>query len=241
MSCPTDRKLRNMNIGAGLLQALLCIGILIWLFSQWGEESTFRLGVSLNTVVIMLAVFTAITCLFHTLYAIGVGKYTQNVQSGKNWMRWLEYSITASIMLWIIAVSSGVTSPGLQVLVVVMSILCMLCGLLSEQTNSAVVKRWATIIGWLFIAVGYSVVILKFADNVNSTDVSIPGFVYAIVIGMCIMYMSFGGIHLFHMYKGNGNACTNRTVEVAYTVDSMISKTLLVSLLFSGLVVRNNA
>lgn len=234
-------KLRTMNIIAASIQFLLCAGMIGWLVSRFGDPSPIPFAVSLDTVVIMLILFTFVTCAFHTMYAIGVGHYSKNVDAGKNWMRWIEYSITASIMIWIIAVSSGVQDTGLFIFIVSMSVLCMLCGLMSEQVTSRSRKLWVTFAGWLFIIVAYSVIIQQFVENVNNSPVDVPGFVYAIVISMCIMYMSFGGIHAYHLYKGDKDVGMNRFIEKAYTVDSMISKTLLVGLLFGGLVARNNA
>lgn len=235
-----DLKLRGMNIGATILQSILSIVMLIWLLSRWGEKSPIPLSVSLDAVIVMLIVFTLVTAIFHLLYAIRVGQYTQNIEKGKNWMRWLEYSITATIMLWVIAISSGVQDISWQVIIIVCSVLCMLCGLWSERSDTKRSKIWITLLGWAFIILGYGLVIYTFIDTVRQSPVGVPGFVYAIVIGMCIFYMSFGAIHATHLYIGQDNPVTNRRIEAAYTVDSMVSKTLLVSLLFSGFVARNN-
>jgi hypothetical protein len=234
-------KIRNLNISAACLQLLLCIGMISWLISRFGEPSPLPLAVSLDSIVIMLIVFTFATFIFHLLYALNVGNYDANVESGTNWMRWVEYTITASIMIWVIAISSGVRDTGLLVFIVSMSVLCMLCGLLSEHLTNGSHKIWITLVGWAAIITAYSFIIMKFVENVNNSPNEIPGFVYAIISSMCIMYMSFGVIHAYHLYKGKDVTRINRNVEMAYTIDSMISKTLLVGLLFGGLIARNSA
>ena len=184
-------KLRTLNILAATLQLLLCIGMTVWLVSRFGEPSPIPFAVSLDTVVIMLVLFTFITFLFHVIYAIGIGRYQQNVDNGHNWMRWVEYTMTASIMIWIIAISSGIQDTGLLVLVVSMSALCMLCGLLADWVETRSHKIWITLAGWVFIIIGYSVIIYSFVDTVNNAPVDVPDFVYAIVISMCLLYMSY--------------------------------------------------
>jgi hypothetical protein len=53
---------------------------------------------------------------------------------------------------------------------------------------------------------------------------------------MVLFYASFGGIHLYHQFKGKESVSLNRKVEVAYIVDSFVSKTMLVAILFVGLI-----
>lgn len=230
-------KLKPLNIGAATLQGVLCLTMVIWLISRAGEDSPLPLPVPLDHIVIMLILFTLITCIFHVLYALDFANYDNNVTGGNNWMRWVEYSMTASIMLWVIAVSSGVHDDAEQLLIVLLSVFCMGCGALTEFNQYW--EKMITLLGWFFIIVAYSMIISAFIDNVNSAPVGVPGFVYVIVIGMCAMYMSFGFIHAYHICAGRTDVDINRKVECAYTIDSMISKTLLVSLLFGGLVTRD--
>jgi hypothetical protein len=59
--------------------------------------------------------------------------------------------------------------------------------------------------------------------------------VYAVVIVMALAFMSFGIIQAVYI---NDNQKNYQRYETAYTIDSMVSKTLLVGLLFGGLAGR---
>jgi len=71
-----------------------------------------------------------------------------------------------------------------------------------------------------------------------------PSFVWAIVIGMTTLYMSFAVIHLVHMRRqwaqGTPDVPFNNRIEQSYTIASVISKTLLVVLVASGLFARDS-
>jgi hypothetical protein len=65
-----------------------------------------------------------------------------------------------------------------------------------------------------------------------------PGFVKILIVSILFFYASFGGIHLFHLVKGKESVELNRRIEKAYIVDSFLSKTFLVGILFAGLLSR---
>jgi len=138
-------------------------------------------------------------------------------------------------MLFIIAMTSGVTAFETHVFILMSSLVCMVCGFIAEQSSTSI--AWvATILGWFVLLVAYTIILITFKNNASNA----PSFVYAIVIGMFMMYMSFGIIHLIHLYQRTASNSINHVAyEGAYTIDSLISKTLLVILLFSGLVIEN--
>jgi hypothetical protein len=229
----------NINKTCALVQATLCILLIVWLLVRNGEESPMNFGVPLPTVITALIVFTAVTSFFHSFAYQGT-IYEENVRQGKNRARWFEYSITASIMLWIIAVSTGIALTDSAVMwltvIVISSLFCMLCGFLSDTYES---KKWTwTLLGWLSILIGYGIIFYHFFRNISEANGTIPSFVYGIVFGLFFMYMSFGLIHLYHTIKGKKSPAINQKVERLYLWDSLASKTLLVGLLFGGLAFR---
>jgi hypothetical protein len=193
-----------------------------------------------QSLIILLVAFTVITGTFHMMYRFNVGNYTEKVLGGTNPLRWIEYSITATIMIFVIALSSGVYSLDSQVLIVASCFCCMLCGLVAESMEGTfAMKLLVTSIGWGLLIASYGVIFRRFysLDEDADENKKPPGFVYAIVWGMFVMFSSFGVIHMVHLFmKRNGiDSKRNGQFEMAYTVNSMVSKTLLVGLLFGGL------
>ena len=256
-----------MNYTAGGIQLVMSMFLTVWLIllliqedslsfvvgEYDGEQDGITHGhVPLSTIVLLLVVFTLITGLVHILaYARSSEAYQNAVDSGNNWMRWVEYSITATIMLFVIAVVSGTNSTDTLILLITSTICCMLCGFLSEATarSDARVSKLSTVIGWLLMLSSFGVILRRFGSIFKqSQDSGSPGpppFVWAIVIGMMILYMSFGVIHLKHMHRQWDNTEIvplefHQRTEKLYTIASMVSKILLVTLLASGLFVRPN-
>lgn len=238
-------KLRWLNVAAAVTHYLLCVMLIVWLLVPLYEEPPVNeLGASVHSLLCLLLVFTSITCLFHIIAAVSNNIYENNVKSGRNPMRWLEYSITATVMLLIIAITSGVDDTTWRVLICILSVTCIFCGYLSELPSidkSMWAKGSITALGWVAMLGAYAKIGTSFYTRVNQSTqagANIPGFVYAIVIVIGILYASFGGIHLVHLIKGRENIDTNINVEGAYVVDSLVSKVLLVGLLFGGIEAR---
>lgn len=88
----------------------------------------------------VLVWFPLITCLFHSL-VITKFFYPRYVYSvvilGMNPLRWVEYSITAGLMTWVIAIQSGVTNVIILTLLIGGNITMNLLGLYHERVNSS--------------------------------------------------------------------------------------------------------
>lgn len=259
------------NYIAGSTQLLLCVFLIIWLgmlLVDDGAALSFAVGeysgdtadnttlgrVPLSALVGLMILFTLITGLTHILvYARASPTYVSNVNTGNNWVRWTEYAITATIMMFIIAVICGVGSVDTLILLATASLCCMLCGLVSESTarSDIYASKIATLTGWLLMIGCFGVIMRRFGSIVQQTTSQgldgPPSFVWAIVIGMAVLYLSFGVIHLVHMRKqwsttdSSSNVTFNRRIEKSYTIASVISKILLVVLVASGLFARDTA
>ena len=241
--------LQGLNYAAMGIQLALCVLLIVWLFIRndqsadiefdigefGGEDACATLfSFDLNTIIYLLIAFTAVTALFHLLYATGAkGWYGKALEAGNNWARWLEYSITATIMLVAIALISGVWELDSLILIAVASVGCMLCGQVSEKTKSPV----STIIGWLLLIGAFAVIFRNFNRAVNPEDPQQPkppSWVWALVIIMALLYLSFGVIQL---------TCCKQYVntERAYTIASMAAKTALVLIIFGGIIGQSSA
>ena len=253
-----------VNYVAGCIQLVLCIFLIIWLIKEITEPVSgggirFQLGefsgmgkgrsfgdVPVSAMVIMLILFTSVTSCVHIFgYAMSSSIYQESVDVGKNWKRWIEYSITATIMMIVIAISSGVGSLDSLLLITSVTFCCMICGWLSEETarSHKKVSQVSTVIGWILLLTALSVILRQFTSIISHNTEGPPWWVTCIVVFMFLLYSSFGIIHFIHMRKqwnsSKNDIHFNRRIENAYTVTSMVTKILLVVFLSSGLFARS--
>jgi hypothetical protein len=261
--------LRVLNYTAGCIQLILCTFLVIWLVMLMHDDDpsvSFDVGeyngrrgvrtqgqVSLNAIVSMLIAFSFITGLVHIFaYARAGPSYQNDVEKGNNWKRWVEYAITATIMIIVIALVSGTGSIDTLILLATSSICCMLCGLMSEATarSNKQVSMLSTVVGWILMVAAFSVILRRFSSiyqqsSEDENSEGIPGFVWGIIVSMTILYMVFGLIHLVHMKRqwtstDGVSEVFHLRIEKFYTVASMVSKILLVVLIASGLFIRSS-
>jgi hypothetical protein len=147
-------------------------------------------------------------------------------------------------MLEAIALSSGVTSLDAQILIAVCCAGAMPMGDVVEKAhlrNDTTTVAVATSVGWLLLAGAYGVIFRNFITAANQPGGEEarkpPAFVYAVVIVMALAFVSFGIIQAVYITDNQRNY---QKYETAYTIDSMVSKTLLVGLLFGGLAGRTD-
>lgn len=258
----------GMNVAVVCIMLMLCVASIYFAVSD--ENDGFRMysgvyigpteaGTEVNTfgprtLYALLAAFTAVTCIFHLIYASLGSRYEQMIRSGNNWLRWLEYSISASIMIAVIALSSGVSELHLQVLVPLVILGVMVLGdvveklLVVQASGKADVRAptlLATAAGWLLMLAAYGMILSNFAEVVQVSDSPPPSPVYAAVVLLFILYTLFGiaqgadvGRTLLTGKRGNKEG---EQVELVYTALSVTSKVLLVGLLLGGVSGRASA
>lgn len=154
--------------------------------------------------------------------------------------RWLEYAITASLMLAIFAYFSGITDLISLVLLATIAATVQAFGYLAEAyaRPCATEDAWQLglgarlaphLAGYLpmgvaFLAVYFSIVRL---DAIGS---AIPWWVYAVLTGETVLYCSFAGVQLYTLVHRPSLYVNG---ELAYQILSLASKMLLGLLLLS--------
>jgi hypothetical protein len=242
------KSLQVLNSVSAFWQFALFLLVIVWLATKEDGNGSIP-NINVDQVIVLLISFTAITASFHTVYASNPEFYKKWITEGGNPLRWIEYSITATIMLLAVAMLSGIDSPDVLILLAASSIGCMTMGYIVERALQRGDKRTAvvaTFIGWVLILAAYSAVVYKFYNIIETSGSQPPFFVYAIIWSMAIMFLSFGIIQLTTLAKSKRfynnsvsllqNQTLNIKTEAAYAIDSMFSKTLLVGLVFGGVV-----
>jgi len=199
-----------------------------------------------KTVEYLIVAFFLITAFFHLFYAtngFGSGVYLEAVKNGNNYFRWAEYAITATIMIVIINLISGVKSVDANLLAAISSLVVMLQGnsvevsLQRDDGNTDYVIP--TITGWLLLGGVFIVVFRNFfvrLREVQDAGFSIPSWLPAIIFPIILWYLSFGFVQL-HQIIVRSNY---RSYEYAYLVLSLTSKAFLGIYLAYGLTQRED-
>ena len=109
------------------------------------EGSYLRAGVLLTF---------ALTCIAHIFYytdGFGSGAYSNQLRQGKNDFRWLEYAITATIMILVLASISAVKNTKVYFILAVMNIVLQGIGNLGENAANFQTKIVSLIVGFLLL------------------------------------------------------------------------------------------
>lgn len=149
--------LKTWNISIGVLHGLSFVAVLVlsiiynakvplsnlttdfWKFDTILNifVSDFRVIASYNALWVLLP-FPLITSFFHVMLGTFMYVYYSfNVlRKGIQMFRWIEYSITAGLMTWVIVSLSGVTNIFLQICLLMLNINMNIFGLVSEILNA---------------------------------------------------------------------------------------------------------
>lgn len=190
--------------------------------------------VSETTVGNLIVSFFAITAVFHLFYSLNPnGVYLNAVLRGNNYFRWIEYSITATIMLFIIAILSGVKDIKSYFTLVASGIAMIATGQWFETSKG--MARWLPIlIGFILLMGAFLTIWTSFRDRLNDADaagLSVPSWLWATIIILFIFYASFGFVPVAQMiFPG----VTSRNAEKIYLTLSLTSKATLGMLVAYG-------
>ena len=166
-------------------------------------------------------------------------KYSEMIEEGRNPLRFIEYSFSASIMLISIALLNGVTDINLITSIAVLTAACQLCGLAVEFVDQIRIKWLLHLTGWLQFCWAYGIIGHSFFKSIEAADENDtpgpPSFVYVIVIVLFLLYASFGFVQLFELiYIKKFRPYLK---EKAYIILSLTAKLLLGWMIFSNVLV----
>lgn len=153
------RKLQKFNAIMGffhLVQASLMLVILNYSFKipilTRFFDKTPTGGYTISTeilfkfpVAVVAPIFLMISAFFHFLIAspFYVRRYEQNINRGYNPMRWIEYSISSSVMLTVLLMMGGINELSSVVFVFTLNFLMNMWGLEMERYNQLSEKtKW---------------------------------------------------------------------------------------------------
>ena len=179
-----------------------------------------------------VATFLGLAALDHLITGTLVrSRYESGLRAGINRFRWVEYSLSATIMVLLICLYSGITGLDALIAVAGANIAMILFGWLQESTNPpgthpvSMKPFWfGTLAGlapWVAIAV-----ILARAEQV-------PGFVIGIFVSLFVFFWGFG-LNQWLQYRRVGRWASYAHGEKVYLVLSLVAKSALAWQIFAG-------
>lgn len=189
--------------------------------------------------------FHAGSALAHLWYAVKSEQYYRTLLKHGNPLRWVEYAVTAALMIVVILVTMGIVAVWELVSAAVLTAATQFFGWLCEvsvqerpgqQSQTLYKYRWRFFWIGCFVALPpWIAIIVTYDDSRRNSDVPVPWFVTAIVIGLFIMFSSFAFVMVWRLRDRGGTPSElNVRAEKLYIILSFVSKALLAWLLWAG-------
>lgn len=242
------KPLKTWNIAAGILHLTSMIAIIALsndfslpvtaTYMTGPPGSTFTdpiLLFDINTSY-AIAAFLGLSAFFHFLVSTKkvFAKYENGLMKNRNIFRWVEYSLSSSIMIIVIAQLNGISDYATLLAIFGVNVSMILFGWLQEKYAQPGDGQWlpfifgciAGIIPWIIIAI-------QFVSPSGPSGISPPGFVYGIVISLFVFFNCFALVQ-YKQYKAKGKWANYLRGEKTYIILSFTAKSLLAWQIFAG-------
>lgn len=179
-----------------------------------------------------VAVFLALAALDHLLTATVLRRtYDDDLRAGINRFRWVEYSFSATLMVVLIALYTGIDGISALIAIAGANVSMILFGWLQESANPpgrpTVTMRpfWFGCVAGAapWVAIGYNLVAAE----------EVPGFVIGIFVSLFLFFNSFA-LNQWLQYRQVGPWRSYAFGEKSYLVLSLVAKSALAWQIFAG-------
>jgi hypothetical protein len=185
-----------------------------------------------------VAAFLALSAVFHALVASpwGFPRYVRELRRSRNRFRWVEYSLSASLMIVLIALVTGITDVAALIALFGVNAAMILFGWEMETRNDPggrvvwspfVMGCVAGIVPWLAIG------LYLWGPTVDAEP---PGFVYGIFVSLFVFFNVFA-LNQWLQYRQVGRWRDYLVGEAAYVVLSLTAKSALAWQVFANVLV----
>jgi hypothetical protein len=199
--------------------------------SKPGTNNVYNLPIAT-----MVALFLLLAALDHGLMAAPRIHhwYERNLAIERNPARWWEYSVSASLMIVLIAMLTGISDLAALIAIFGVNAAMIFFGAAMERANrSGRPVIWMPyVFGCIAGVVPWIAITIQISYSQNQTG-NVPGFVFAIFVSLFILFNSFGA-NMFLQYKRLGPWRNYLYGERAYLVLSLVAKSLLAWQIFGS-------
>ena len=244
----TSSSLRRINVIAGLLHLVQMIVVLALsndftlpinaTYMAGPPGSTFAPPVVLfNTPVgLTVAIFLGLSALAHFIVASPqfFGRYSAGLAQQRNYFRWVEYSISSSVMIVLIAQVTGIADVTALISIFGVNASMILFGWLQEKYENPGSGGWLPFIfGCISGAVPWIALLFYVFSIGGPGDTSAPAFVYGIVLTIFLFFNSFALVQWLQ-YKKVGKWSDYLRGERTYITLSLVAKSALAWQIFAN-------
>ena len=241
-------RLRRLNVIVGSVHALQAVVLLaIATAASLPVTASFLTGppgagdygdASLGSLRIdwLVAAFLVLAAVDHLTLSVGRPRrwYEANVARGINPARWWEYSVSASIMVVLIAMLAGVSELVALIALFGANAAMILFGLVQEQANAGREEvDWRPFVyGCVIGAVPWIAISAQLVVSTTEGD-GVPGFVVAIFITLFVLFNTFA-VNMWLQYRGRGRWADPVFAERGYLILSLVAKSALAWQVYAG-------
>ncbi len=244
-----SRRLRLYNLAMGVLHAAQGVAVLAlandfalpvtaaFLQGAPGAAESYAGLEELFTINLGrgVALFLFLSAVAHfVIVSPGVfGWYVTNLGRHRNYARWVEYSLSSSVMVVLIAMLTGLSDVSALIAIFGVNAAMILFGWLVERDHEPGERGWglpfafgsiAGIVPWLAIG------LYLWSPT---TEASPPTFVYWIFVSLFVFFNSFA-VNQVLQYQRIGRWRDYVYGEFAYVTLSLVAKSLLAWQVFAG-------
>jgi hypothetical protein len=165
------------------------------------------------------------------------GWYKRNLRYDRNYGRWIEYSITSSLMIVLIAMVCGISDIAAILAIFGVNASMILFGLLFEKYENPGKPKWLAYWFGCFAGIIPWVAIFLYLVNPGFDGGNPPGFVYAILISYFVLFNCFA-INMVLQYTKVGRWRDYLYGEKTYIILSLTAKSVLAWLVFANTLIE---
>lgn len=187
-------------------------------------------------VGLAVAGFLALSALAHLLVASPwfFDRYRADLLENRNIFRWLEYSLSSSIMIVLIAQITGITDIAALLAIFGVNASMILFGWLQEKYHQPGDGGWLPFVfGCLAGIFPWLAIVIYVVAPGSTSGVTPPAFVYGIFVSLFLFFNVFA-LNQWLQYKRVGRWRDYLVGERAYITLSLVAKSALAWQVFAG-------
>lgn len=248
MSKLTIPRLRRLNLIAGIVHLLQMLALIAlstdfslpvtatYMAGPPGSSFAAPVVVFETPLSLAVALFLGLSALAHFIVASPqfFGRYGKGLEEKRNYFRWVEYSISSSVMIVLIAQITGIADVTALVAIFGVNASMILFGWLQEKYEQPGNGGWVPFIfGCIAGIVPWLAVLIYVLSPGGPPETSAPGFVIGIIVTIFLLFNSFAWVQ-YKQYKAKGKWSNYLHGERIYIVLSLVAKSLLAWQIFAN-------
>jgi hypothetical protein len=161
------------------------------------------------------------------------GWYKRNLLQQRNYGRWIEYSITSSLMIVLIVMICGVSDIAALLAIFGVNASMILFGLLMERYEKPGNPNWMPFLFGCFAGIIPWIAVVVYVVSPGLSGANPPGFVYGIIASLFVFFNIFA-VNMVLQYKQVGRWRDYLYGEKVYIILSLTAKALLAWQVFAA-------